>query len=132
MAAGTTKSGGTYGTGYRLERANNWNHFHDRASHIAWLDLDKKQVTRQIIYHKNCIMNKDYIVYMKTQALFTKELATMYFANCSPRSATTQLRRWIKRNQSLKNELTETGYKEGQRVFTPRQVELVFRHLGEP
>ncbi|MCI7356140.1 MAG: DUF4248 domain-containing protein [Parabacteroides sp.] len=56
----------------------------------------------------------------------------MYFANCSPRSATTQLRRWIKRNQSLKNELTETGYKEGQRVFTPRQVELVFRHLGEP
>ena len=77
-------------------------------------------------------MNKDYIVYMKTQALFTKELATMYFVNCSPRSATTQLRRWIKRNQSLKNELTETGYKEGQRVFTPRQVELVFRHLGEP
>ena len=77
-------------------------------------------------------MNKNYIVYMKTQALCTKELATMYFANCSPRSATTQLRRWIKRNQSLKNELTETGYKEGQRVFTPRQVELVFRHLGEP
>ena len=42
MAAETTKSGGTPGAGYRQERANNWNHFHDRASHIAWLDLDKK------------------------------------------------------------------------------------------
>ena len=42
MAAGKAKSGGTPGAGYRLERANNWNHLHDRASHIAWLDLDKK------------------------------------------------------------------------------------------
>ena len=67
-------------------------------------------------------------VYMKAQALYTKELAAMYFAN----SATTHLKRWIDRNESLKNELTETGYMEGQRVFTPRQVELVFRHLGEP
>ena len=71
-------------------------------------------------------------VYMKTQALYTKELAAMYFANCSPKSATMHLKRWIDRNDSLKNELAETGYKEGQRVFTPRQVELVFRHLGEP
>ena len=62
-------------------------------------------------------------VYMKAQALYTKELAAMYFAN---------LKRWIDRNESLKNELTETGYIEGQRVFTPRQVELVFRYLGEP
>ena len=64
-------------------------------------------------------------VYMKAQALYTKELAAMYFAN-------THLKRWIDRNESLKNELTETGYIEGQRVFTPRQVELVFRYLGEP
>ena len=66
-------------------------------------------------------------VYMKAQALYTKELAAMYFANSTPKAATTHLKRWIDRNESLKNELTETG-----RVFTPRQVELVFRHLGEP
>ncbi len=71
-------------------------------------------------------------VYMKTQALYTKELAAMYFANSTPKAATTNLKRWIDRNESLKNELAETGYKEGQRVFTPRQVELIFRHLGEP
>ena len=72
-------------------------------------------------------------VYMKAQALYTKELAAMYFANSTPKAATTHLKRWIDRNESLKNELTETGYiMEGQRVFTPRQVELVFRYLGEP
>ena len=71
-------------------------------------------------------------VYMKTQTLYTKELAALYFANSTPRAAITQFKRWIDRNDSLKNELTEAGYEEGQRVFTPRQVELVFRHLGEP
>ena len=71
-------------------------------------------------------------VYMKTQTLYTKELAALYFTNSTPRAAITQFRRWIDRNESLKNELTETGYMEGQRVFTPRQVELVFRYLGEP
>ena len=68
-------------------------------------------------------------VYMKAQALYTKELAAMYFANSTPKAATTHLKRWIDRNESLKNELTETGYIEGQRVFTPRQVELVFRSV---
>lgn len=71
-------------------------------------------------------------VYMKTQTLYTKELAALYFANSTPKAATTHLKRWIDRNESLKNELAETGYKEGQRVFTPRQVELIFRYLGEP
>ena len=71
-------------------------------------------------------------VYMKTQTLYTKELAALYFANSTPKAATTHLKRWIRRNEPLKNELAETGYKEGQRVFTPRQVELIFRHLGEP
>ena len=53
---------------------------------------------------------------MKTQTLYTKELAALYFTNSTPRAAITQFRRWIDRNESLKNELTETGYKEGQRV----------------
>ena len=48
-------------------------------------------------------------VYMKAQALYTKELAAMYFANSTPKAATTHLKRWIDRNESLKNELTETG-----------------------
>ena len=51
-------------------------------------------------------------VYMKAQALYTKELAAMYFANSTPKAATTHLKRWIDRNESLKNELTETGYIE--------------------
>lgn len=70
--------------------------------------------------------------YMKIHTFYVKELAALYFVNSSPRAATTQLRRWIDRNQSMKSELTEAGYKDGQRVFTTRQVELIFRYLGEP
>ena len=53
---------------------------------------------------------------MKTQTLYTKELAALYFTNSTPRAAITQFRRWIDRNESLKNELTETGYAAPCRV----------------
>lgn len=69
---------------------------------------------------------------MRTGALQMKELATLYFPNSTCRSATTQLRRWITYNKALSQALDETGYTRGQRYFTPRQVGLVFKYLGEP
>ena len=66
------------------------------------------------------------------QALSLKELSQMYFPNSSPKSAGTQLLRWLKYNRKLWDELAEAGYTRGQRLLTPRQVELVFRYLGEP
>lgn len=61
-----------------------------------------------------------------------KELAGLYFPASSPRVATTQLRRWINRNNDLTEALAQTGLKKGQRLLTPRQVALILEYLGEP
>ena len=61
-----------------------------------------------------------------------KELAGLYFPPRSPRVATTQLRRWINRNNDLTEALAQTGLKKGQRLLTPRQVALILEYLGEP
>ena len=46
--------------------------------------------------------------------------------------ATTQLKRWISYNEKLRAELDETGYRDGQRMLTPKQADLIVWHLGEP
>lgn len=60
------------------------------------------------------------------------ELAQLYFPNISKKSASVQLRKWIIINQLLKDNLTQSGYKPRQRIFTPKQVTLIIEHLGEP
>lgn len=69
---------------------------------------------------------------MKIQAYYTKELAAMYFPGSNPRSSTRQLKSWIERNKELKGKLSENGYNAGQRLWTPKQVGLLFHYLGEP
>lgn len=61
-----------------------------------------------------------------------KELAMRYFPESTPRSATTQLRRWIVRNGNLVEALHEAGYRSMQRIYTPRQVMIILKYLGEP
>lgn len=56
----------------------------------------------------------------------------MYFPNSSARSGSTQLKRWIVLNTRLSAALRDNGYTNGQRYLTPRQVGLIFEHLGEP
>lgn len=60
------------------------------------------------------------------------ELALLYFPNSTKKSATTQLRRWIRRNGELQRTLKQVGFTERQRILTPRQVEVVIRFVGEP
>ncbi|NDA63900.1 MAG: DUF4248 domain-containing protein, partial [Chitinophagia bacterium] len=55
-----------------------------------------------------------------------------YFPNSTKKSATTQLRRWIRRNRELRNTLAQLGFAERQRILTPRQVEVVVQFVGEP
>ena len=43
-----------------------------------------------------------------------------------------QLWRWINYHGVLKAKLLELGYHPGVRSFTPRQVECIIEHLGEP
>jgi hypothetical protein len=60
------------------------------------------------------------------------ELALLYFPNSTKKSATTQLRRWIRRNQELRKTLAQLGFADRQRILTPRQVEVVVQFVGEP
>ncbi|MFR9001632.1 MAG: DUF4248 domain-containing protein [Parabacteroides merdae] len=69
---------------------------------------------------------------MEIKGYSFKEVAGMYFPGSVSQSASVQLRRWIKLNKLLTEALAETGLVNRQRLLTPRQVELIFKHLGEP
>ena len=60
------------------------------------------------------------------------ELALLYFPNSTKKSATTQLRRWIRRNEELRRTLNQLGFADRHRILTPRQVEVVVQFFGDP
>ena len=60
------------------------------------------------------------------------ELAVCYFAHSTAKSALSQLGVWIRRDPSLWKALEEAGFRKGQHNLTPRQVQLIYDHLGEP
>ena len=60
------------------------------------------------------------------------ELAQLYFPNVTKKSASVQLRRWIVLNKKLSNELIGAGFKPGQRILTPKQVNSIISNLGAP
>lgn len=60
------------------------------------------------------------------------ELAHLYNPGCPYESAVKLLRKWIKLNPALLKELDETYYNPKTKILSPRQVEIIFKHLGEP
>ncbi|MFN6380351.1 MAG: DUF4248 domain-containing protein [Flavobacteriales bacterium] len=68
----------------------------------------------------------------KIRAYGYSELAQLYFPNVTKKSASVQLRRWIVLNKKLEFELLETGFKPGQRLLTPKQVQIITEILGKP
>lgn len=71
---------------------------------------------------------------MKTftiRAYGLKELASLYFPCNTPRSAAAQLKKWMK-NPRLMQKLLAADYQNGQKLLTPRQVQIIVEHLGEP
>lgn len=60
------------------------------------------------------------------------ELAMLYMPGICRCGALKQFNRWIERNTRLTAELTDTGYNGTERIFTPKQVELIVGYLGEP
>jgi hypothetical protein len=60
------------------------------------------------------------------------ELAQLYFPNISKKSASAQLRRWIKLSNTALVMLESHGYKPGLRLLTPAQVKVVVDEFGEP
>ena len=63
------------------------------------------------------------------KAIYIQELALQYFPNSTPRSAITQLKRWIDLNTELQARLAEL---KRQRSLTPKQHEAIIYYLGSP
>lgn len=62
-----------------------------------------------------------------------RELAKLYFPEtANAESAVANLRNLMNRNPELKDELAEVRYKAHDKVFTPKQVSIIVRYLGEP
>lgn len=60
------------------------------------------------------------------------ELARAYAPDITLQAALNRLAAWIRINLPLSEALRRTGYYNKQRVFTSRQVALIFEFLGEP
>lgn len=65
--------------------------------------------------------------------VYTKvELALLYNPSQSMMVAINTLSRWIRMNSLLTKELHAIGYNKFRHSFTPREVELIFKYMGEP
>lgn len=65
------------------------------------------------------------------RAYGVQELALLYFPHNTPQAASAQLKKWIKRPPLLHLLLT-AGYHSGQKILTPRLVEILTEHIGFP
>lgn len=65
-------------------------------------------------------------------AIYLTDLALLYFPHSTPRSAVSQLRRWVNLNSELQQRLTELHYQKEQRALTPLQHAAFVEFLGEP
>jgi len=73
-------------------------------------------------------MEKEYSI----RPYYKSELAQAYAPDISPASALNRLAFWIKNNRQLTEALRQTDYSVRQRIFTSKQVALIFEYLGEP
>lgn len=69
---------------------------------------------------------------MRIRPYSKSELAQAYAPEITPQAALNRLAAWIKLNRPLREALDQTGYYPRQRLFTARQVALIFEYLGEP
>ena len=60
------------------------------------------------------------------------ELSRKYNPHLCDRSAQRALMKWIEHNKELSEKLLSTGFKKMDRLFTPKQVEMIISFLGEP
>lgn len=63
---------------------------------------------------------------------FKSELVHLYLPQTPINTALRIFRNWLARNSELSRELAAAGYVSSSRIFTPRQVALICRYLGEP
>ena len=69
---------------------------------------------------------------VRIRPMSKSEIAMAYAPALTPQAAVNRLMQWVKLNPTLRVALQDTGYQKHQKVFTARQVALIFEHLGEP
>ncbi len=67
-----------------------------------------------------------------TKSYTKQELALRYFPDATPAVASAHLMRWLRRCPPLMEQLRQSGYSKHDKTFTPIQVGLIIRFLGEP
>lgn len=72
------------------------------------------------------------ILELNTRGCSKSELAHLYCPKKTYFAALKTLRKWLRYNPQLMNELSATGYHPNSHDFTPAQVEIIYRHLGVP
>lgn len=60
------------------------------------------------------------------------ELSRLYNPEQCVTVALKTLARWMKKNDDLMNELANVNYNKYRRSFTPKEVGIIVRYLGEP
>lgn len=60
------------------------------------------------------------------------QLAALYAPCLSERGALKRLQAWIDFNPRLARALERAGFRKRQKLLTPRQVDIIYRYLGEP
>ena len=69
---------------------------------------------------------------MKIRPYYKSELAQAYAPDICQGAALNRLALWIRTNKQLAEALRSTDYRTTQRMFTSKQVSLIFEYLGEP
>ena len=77
-------------------------------------------------------MEKQEINELRACAMSKAQLGMAYAPNLEPSSAVKRLVQWIRYNPDLSAALVATGYRKTQKLFTARQVALIYEFLGEP
>lgn len=72
------------------------------------------------------------LVYQRPRPMSKGQLAQLYAPDLKPGSAVNRLMKWISMQPELMERLRQCGYERRLRVFTVRQVELIFEYLGTP
>lgn len=60
------------------------------------------------------------------------ELGLLYTPQCTKKHVWRVMHNWIVRCKPLNEALLATGLSPSSRILSPRQVQLIVEHLGEP
>lgn len=60
------------------------------------------------------------------------ELAWRYSPNLTQNGALNRLHRWITGDRDLMEALLRAGYRPSQRIFTAKQLAIIYEYLGTP